>query len=71
MYQQYLYYVLFAQKDALENLENGVQLLPRKDRYIFSHNVYFVKIKNEHGDVHFNYFFVSDFSDNIMRTYYK
>ena len=29
---------------------------PRKDRYIFFHNVYFVKIKNEHGNVHFNYF---------------
>ena len=29
---------------------------PRKDRYIFLHNVYFVKIKNKHGNVHFNYF---------------
>ena len=43
---------------------------PRKDRYIFLLNVYFVKIKNEHGNVHFNYFF-SDFSDNVMRTFYK
>ena len=29
---------------------------PRKDRYIFLLNVYFVKIKNEHGNVHLNYF---------------
>ena len=29
---------------------------PRNDRYIFLLNVYFVKIKNEHGNVHFNYF---------------
>ena len=42
-----------------------------KDRYIFLLNVYFVKIKNEHGNVHFNYFFSSDFSDNVMRTLYK
>ena len=73
---QYLYYVLFTQKGALVNLENGVQLLltinelncfitlicwkhflkPRKDRYIFLFNVYFVKIKNEHLNVHFNSF---------------
>ena len=38
---------------------------PRKDCYIFLLNVYFVKIKNEHGNVHFNYFLVSDFSDNV------
>ena len=41
---------------------------PRKDRYIFLLNVYFVKIKNEHGNVHF---IVADFSDNVMRTFYK
>ena len=29
---------------------------PRKDRYIFLLNVYFLKIKNEHGNVRFNYF---------------
>ena len=29
---------------------------PRKDRYIFLLNVYFVKIKNKHGNAHFNYF---------------
>ena len=29
---------------------------PRKDRYILLLNAYFVKIKNEHGNVHFNYF---------------
>ena len=29
---------------------------PRKDRYIFLLNAYFVK-KNEHGNEHFNYFF--------------
>ena len=28
---------------------------PRKDCYIFLLNVYFVKIKIEHGNVHFNY----------------
>ena len=31
-------------------------LRPRKDCYIFLLNVYFVEIKNEHGNVHFNYF---------------
>ena len=55
---------MFTQKDALVNLKNGVQLFynfnmfetffTRKDRYIFLLNVYFVKIKNEHGNVHFN-----------------
>ena len=39
---------------------------PRKDRYIFLLYVYFVKIKNEHGNV-----FFSDLSDNVMRTFYK
>ena len=43
----------------------------RKDRYIFLLNVYFVKIKNEHGNVHFKYFFVLDFSINLMHTFYK
>ena len=28
----------------------------RKDPYIFLLNVYFVKIKNEHGNVHYNCF---------------
>ena len=31
-------------------------LTPRKDCYILLLNVYFVKIKNEHGNVHLNYF---------------
>ena len=31
-------------------------LTPRMDRYIFLLNVYFVKTKNEHGNVHFDYF---------------
>ena len=44
---------------------------PRKDRYIFLLNVYFVKIKNEHGNMLFNNYFVSDFSDNVMCTFYK
>ena len=34
---------------------------PRNDRYIFLLNVYFVKIKNEHGNVHFNYFWFQIF----------
>ena len=38
---------------------------PWMDCYIFLLNVYFVKIKNEHGNVNFNYFLVSDFSDNV------
>ena len=29
---------------------------PRKGCYILLRNVNFVKIKNEHGNVHFNYF---------------
>ena len=41
----------------------------RKDRYIFLLNVYFFKIKNEHRNV--KLFFVSHFSDNVMRTFYK
>ena len=45
--------------------------MPRKDRYIFLLNVYFVKIKNEQGNVFLNYFLFSDFSDNVMRTLYK
>ena len=71
-----LNYVMFTQKCALVNLENGAQLLlalnehncfitlrflkhcstPHKYCYIFLLNVDFVKIKNEHGNVHFNYF---------------
>ena len=46
-------------------------LKPRNDRYIFLLNVYFLKIKNEHGNVHFNYYFSSDFSDNVKGTFYK
>ena len=34
---------------------------PRKDCYIFLLYVYFVKIKNEHGNVHFNYFWFQIF----------
>ena len=35
-------------------------------------NVYFVKIKNEHRNVHFNYFLFQIFNaDNVMRTFYK
>ena len=37
-----------------------------KDPYIFFLNVYFVKIKNEHGNIHFNYFLL-----NLIRTFYK
>ena len=37
--------------------------MPRKDCHNFLLNVYFVKIKNEHGNVGFN--LVSDFSDNV------
>ena len=44
---------------------------PQNYCYIFLLNVYFVKIKNEHGNKHYNYFFVSDFSDNVMRTFYE
>ena len=38
-------------------------LKPRKDRYIFLLNGYFVKIKNEHGNVHLNYFLFQNFTD--------
>ena len=75
VYVQYLYYVLYTQKDALVNLENEVQLLltlnehncfitliclkqfskPQKDHYVFLLNVYSVKIKNDHGNINFNY----------------
>ena len=34
---------------------------PRKDLYIFLLNVYFVKIKSEHGNVDFNYFWCQIF----------
>ena len=34
---------------------------PRKDRYIFLLNVYYVKIKNEHRNVHLNYFLLQIF----------
>ena len=44
---------------------------PRKDRYIFLLNGYFVKIKNGRGNVHFNYFLFQNFSpDNVMHTFY-
>ena len=44
----------------------------RKDRYIFLLNGYFVKVKNEHGNVHLNYFLFQNFHvDNVMSTYYK
>ena len=42
---------------------------PRKDRYIFLLKGYFVKIKNEHGNVHFNYFLFQIF--HAMSTFYK
>ena len=32
--------------------------------------MFIVKIKNVHGNIHFN-IFVSDFSDNVMHTFYK
>ena len=35
--------------------------MTRKDCYIFLLNVYFVKIKNEHGNIHFNYFWCQFF----------
>ena len=45
---------------------------PRKDCYIFLLNVYFAKIKNGHGNVHFNYFLFQIFhADNVMCTFYK
>ena len=49
---------------------------PRKDRSFiykgsFLLNGYFVKIKNEHGNVHFIYFLFQTFhADNVMRTFY-
>ena len=43
---------------------------PRKDCYIFLLNVNFVKIKNEHGNVHFNYFWFQIYQitmqDNVI-----
>ena len=43
----------------------------RKDHNIFLLNVYFVKIKNEHGNVDFNYFLFKIFhADNVMPTFY-
>ena len=40
---------------------------PRKDRYIFLLKGYFVKIKNEHGNVNFNYFLFQIFhADNVI-----
>ena len=45
---------------------------PRKYRYILLLNFHFVKIKNDHGEVHFNYFLFQIFhADNVMRTFYK
>ena len=45
---------------------------PRKDRHIFLLNGYFVKIKNEHGNVHLNYFLFRNFyADNVIHTFYK
>ena len=45
---------------------------PLKDRYIFLLKGYFVKIKNEHGNVHFNYFLFQIFrADNVMATFQK
>ena len=44
---------------------------PQKDRYIFLLMGYFVKIKNENGNVHFNYFLFQIFhADNVMRIFY-
>ena len=44
---------------------------PRKDRYIFLLKGYFVEIKNEHGNAHFNYFLFQIFyADNVMMTFY-
>ena len=46
--------------------------MPRKDCYIFLLKGYFVKIQNEHGNVHFNYFLFQIFrADNVMLTFYK
>ena len=45
---------------------------PRKDRYILFLKGYFVKMKNEHGNIHFNSFLFQIFrADNVMRTFYK
>ena len=45
---------------------------PRKGHYIFLRKGYFVKIKNEHGNVHFNYFlFPILHADNVMGIFYK
>ena len=45
---------------------------PRKDRYIFLLKGYCVKIKNELGNIHFNFFLFQIFhADNVMRTFYK
>ena len=45
---------------------------PRKNHYIFLLKGYFVKIKNEHGNVHLNYFFFQIFhADIVMPTFYK
>ena len=46
--------VLLDYNITLICLEHFLQT--RKDRYIFLLDVYFVKIKNEHGNIHFNYF---------------
>ena len=75
---------MFTQKGALVNLKNGAQLLLTLNEHncfltvfkategsLYFLSVYFVKIKNEHRNIHFNYFFSSDFSDNVMRTFYK
>ena len=43
---------------------------PRKDCYIFLLNVHFVKMKNEHRNVHFEYFWFRIFQitmqDNVI-----
>ena len=45
---------------------------PRKDLYIFLLNGYFVKTKNEHGNIQFNYFWFQIFhADNVMPIFYK
>ena len=43
---------------------------PRKDRYIFLLTDYFVKIKNEHGNAHFNFLFQIFHADNVRPTFY-
>ena len=43
-----------------------------KDRFIFLLKGYFVKISNEHQNIHFNYFLFQIFhADNVMCTFYK